>query len=116
MKKIWIIILLSSQALAAHKVSLAWQPSVSPNVDHYKVYRSTAPGGPYTLMGVVASTSSNTFVNGSNPDGSPLPDGGAYCYVVTALAGQLESVRSNEVCVILPAAPQPPTNLQGVAQ
>jgi hypothetical protein len=115
MKKLWIILLLSSQAFAGRRVVLNWTPSISSNVDHYRVYRSTVPGGPYILLGVVPA-SSVSFTNGSNPDGTPLSDGATFCYVTTAIAGQLESVKSNEACIQIPVAPQPPTNLQGVAQ
>jgi hypothetical protein len=38
----------SSQRLA---VSLTWAPSSSPDVTGYRVYRSLAPGGPYSLIG-----------------------------------------------------------------
>lgn len=95
-----------SAASFASSVTLHWTASATPNVDHYKIYRSLVPGGPYTLMGVVTADKL-TFTNGSNPDGSPLVEGQTYCYVATSMLGTKESIRSNEKCVTI-TTPQPP--------
>ena|ERR1700690_4308242 len=117
-KKSLVVLLLSASAFA-HSVTLKWQaPVTGPAPDHYKVYRSLTSGSGYVLMGSVPATSLS-FVNGSNPNGTPLVEGQQYCYVVTSLSGTAESVNSNEVCVTVPVTTttvQPPTNLTGVVQ
>lgn len=90
----------------ASSVTLHWTASITPNVDHYKVYRALVSGGPYTLMGIVTADKL-TFTNGSNPDGSPLVEGQTYCYVATAMLGSKESIKSNEKCVTI-TTPLPP--------
>lgn len=118
-KQLLVILLLSASALA-HSVALKWQaPVTGPQPDHYKVYRSLVSGSGYVLMGTVPATSLS-FVNGGNPNGTPLVEGQQYCYVVTsALAGNADSGNSNEICVTVPVTTttvQAPGNLTGVAQ
>lgn len=108
------LICAATLSFAAHRVDASWQPSPTSGVDHYKVYRSLVPGGPYQLLGIVTAPKT-TFTNGSNPDGTPLQEGQTYCYVVTSVLGELESVKSNEVCVVIPVAPLPPTGLTATA-
>ena len=102
MKQFLVILLLSASAFA-HSVTLTWKaPVTGPPPDHYKVYRSLTSGSGYVLMGVVTSNQLG-FVNGSNPDGSPLAEGQLYCYVATSVAGTNESSPSQpEVCVTIP--------------
>ena len=101
MKTLLAILLLSASAFA-HSVTLTWRaPVTGPPPDHYKVYRSLTSGSGYVLMGEVAATQLG-FVNGSNPDGSPLIEGTTYFYVVTSVAGTAESPTSNEVPATIP--------------
>ena len=118
LRLILMLMLFVAPAFAAHKVSLTWTGSVvdatHPAPDHYKVYRSLVSGSGYVLMGIVPSTQLS-FINGSNPDGTPLVEGQMYCYVVrAALAGSSDSGNSNEACVVIPVTPAPPTNVTAV--
>lgn len=114
MKTLLAVLLFCLPAFAAHRVTLTWVSSTS-TVDHYRIYRATASTGPYSLMGVVPS-SQLQFVNGSNPDGSPLPEGATFFYTVTSLAGNEESAPAGPVMVTIPTAPEPPTGLSAVVQ
>jgi hypothetical protein len=118
-KQLLVVFLLASSALA-HTVTLKWNaPTTGPAPDHYKVYRSLTSGSGYVIMGTVPATSLG-FVNGSNPNGTPLVEGQQYCYVVTsAVSGSPDSINSNEICVTVPVTTttvQPPSNLTGVVQ
>jgi len=118
LKKLLVVLLLSASAFA-HSVTLTWRAPVTGNPpDHYKVYRSLTSGSGYVLMGIVPSNQLG-FVNGSNPDGTPLVEGQMYCYIATSVAGSTESNPSQpEVCVTIPITTgvQAPTNFTGVAQ
>lgn len=115
-KKLLALLLLTGSAFA-HSVTLHWTPGAANSavVDHFKIKRSLVPGGPYTVMGIVPAVTLS-FVNGSNPDGTPLVEGQNYCYVVTAISGTTESNPSNEVCGIIPATPAAPVGLNGTIQ
>ena len=100
-KQLLAVLLLSASAFA-HSVTLTWKaPVTGTPPDHYKVYRSLTSGSGSQLMGVVPA-SQNGFVNGSNPDGSPLVEGTTYFYIATSVAGTAESPASNEVSVTIP--------------
>lgn len=58
------------------QVTLTWTASSSSDLSHYSVYRSTTPGGPYTL--VASNLTSATYTN------TALQNGTIYRYVVTA--------------------------------
>ena len=78
-----------------HEASLNWNPSPS-LVDGYMVYRSSQPGGPYVRINslpVVITSFTDTDVSG----------GQTYFYVVTALAGTVESAYSNETTAVIPS-------------
>lgn len=78
----------------AHSVSLNWTASTSSGVTGYKVYRGTASGGPYSLLTTVGTTTSAT-------DGS-VTSGQTYYYVLTAVAGGVESSYSNQAQAAIP--------------
>lgn len=93
-------------AQTAHKVTLHWGASASASVTHYAAYRATVSGGPYTYLGF---TTGLAYVNTKNPDGTPLPEGATFFYVVVAFTAAdpvthkaAHSVDSNEVQVIIP--------------
>ena len=69
------------------QITLNWTASPSSDVSFYKVYRSTSPSGPFTL--VSGNLTANSFTN------TALQNGTAYYYTVTAtdLTGY-ESVQS----------------------
>ena len=81
----------------AHQVSLSWTASTDANVTSYNVYRSTTAGA--EVAPAIGSSTTTTYQDTTVTDGT-------FFYVVTALAGTVESTFSNEVSVaILPAAP-----------
>jgi hypothetical protein len=82
---------------APQSVSLGWQPSVSPGVIGYYVYRSSISGGPYTVLN-------------SSPDSvtqytdSTIQAGGTYYYVVTSVdSTNMQSGFSGQVSAAVPA-------------
>ena len=73
------------------KISLTWTP-----VDcatGYNVYRSSDPGGPYTLIAGNHQSSYATYSDSGLATGT-------YYYVVTSILGGVESAISNEAKVI----------------
>lgn len=109
-----LLLLIALPAFAAHSVTLTW--TGNPVADHYRVYRATVAGGPYQLMGTVNTTS---FVNGSNPDGTALPEGTTYYYCVSSVSTTIEGDKSPEVIAAIPVTPTkpaPPTNIKAVAK
>ena len=74
---------------------VSWTASPSGDVTGYNVYRSLTSGGPYSPVGsTVAPT--QTFIDGNAPAGA------TYYYVVTAVAGGVESANSNEMFITVP--------------
>lgn len=109
MRKILAALLLSG-TLFAHSVSLTWTAPPT-GATSYRVYRAVGScGGQFSLMGQTPGTQL-WFINGSNPDGTPLIEGTTYCYVVTTVLNGAESMPSQAFVGTLPIAP---TNLQGV--
>ena len=81
----------------AHSAALAWEASTTGTVVGYNVYRSTTPGGPYSL--VTVSPLSGLAYTDSN-----VQPGQTYYYVVTAIDGNgSSSIYSNEVSAVIPA-------------
>jgi fibronectin type 3 domain-containing protein len=71
------------------EVTLGWNDNVEPDLDFYKVYRSTVSGGPYSFYAGGVATS--TFVDGG------VANGTTYYYAVTAVnASMAESEASTE--------------------
>jgi hypothetical protein len=89
-----VVPLTGSGSTAVHSVSLSWQPSSSPGVMEYCVYRSTSAGGPFSKMG---TTQLASFMDTSAVSKTE------YFYEVTAVnTTNVESSPSNEVAVTLP--------------
>ena len=110
-RKLLVVLLLSATAFA-HSVTITWKAPIN-TVVKYNVYRSLVSGGPYTLMGSATGTA---FVNGGNPDNTPLIEGQQYCYVVTTVTATAESAYSNEACATIPVtAATAPTGVAAVA-
>ncbi|SFD49219.1 Por secretion system C-terminal sorting domain-containing protein [Chitinophaga sp. CF118] len=72
-------------------IQLSWTGSA--NATSYTVKRSMTAGGPYTT--IMSGVTGTSYV-----DASAFP--GPNYYIVTALAGALESIVSNEVSLLLP--------------
>jgi hypothetical protein len=76
---------------------LNWNPSNSPGVIGYNVYRAASPSGPFMLVGKMITTATFTDPNAPGACG-----GTNFYYLVTAVvAGNVESVNSNEVSVVV---------------
>jgi gliding motility-associated-like protein len=81
-------------------ISIAW-PAIA-NASSYSVKRSLSASGPFTIV-------QDSIISTSYIDASPVPEVNNY-YVVTALAGTLESGNSNVVFAsVPPAAPNQPS-------
>ncbi|HST77871.1 MAG TPA: DUF4082 domain-containing protein, partial [Verrucomicrobiae bacterium] len=79
-----------------HSASLSWTASTSPNISGYKVYRSGASGGPYTLV-------SGSLVPGTSYVDGSVSSGQTYYYVTTAVdSNNAESGYSNEAVAVVP--------------
>lgn len=65
-------------------------------VNHYNIYRSTTPGGPYSLIASVTASGRPYGDNGDFID-STVTNGTTYCYVLTAVYSKGESMYSEEV-------------------
>jgi len=131
MKKIMLFFVLLFapfvMAQTNHKVTLRWTASTSTNVTHYGVYRSAADSTcpecrTYVYLGYTTGTS---YINGKNPDGTPLVEGARYYYVVVAFTDvdpttghSLHSLNSNEVGVNIPVTVviNPATNVTATVQ
>ena len=80
-----------------HTVQLTWNPSSSPDVRTYRVYRGSKSGGPYSLVGITPANE-HTFIDDKVQSGST-------CFYVVKAANQkpVESVASNEIRVDIPS-------------
>jgi hypothetical protein len=80
----------------APTVSLSWNPSTSPNLSGYNIYRGSVSGGPYTAV-------NTSLVPGSTYTDSGVQGGLTYYYVATAVDYTgAESVYSNEATAVVP--------------
>jgi hypothetical protein len=77
-----------------HKVILNWTLSTSTNVTGEKIHFGTKEGGPYTQTIPLGASVANYTITGLAP--------AAYYFVVTAVAGTVESADSNEAAVVVP--------------
>jgi hypothetical protein len=81
--------------MGSHSVTLTWTPSTS-LVAGYNVYRSEAPGGPYSKLGT-ASVAANEYVD------ADVEAGLTYYYVTTAVTfAGLESSDSTQASATIP--------------
>jgi len=86
----------TSAGPSKHTVSIDWNPSPSTGVAYYNVYRGTARGGPYNLLG--------TNIRATSYTDSMVQSGATYFYVTTAVdAKRVESVYSNEFPAVIPS-------------
>lgn len=95
---------LTATAVASNQVYLTWSPIT--NAFGYNVKRSTASGGPYTI--VATATAAVSFYDTSASANT------TYYYVVSAIDGGGESTNSAEANVIMPA-PSPPAAPTGLS-
>ncbi len=99
----WVMQMATFQANAAqvppasskHSVSISWDPSASTNAAFYKVYRGSAAGGPYSLIG--------NNIQGTNYTDNTVQAGATYSYVTTSVStAGLESIFSNQFNCTIP--------------
>jgi hypothetical protein len=84
-------------ASGPHSVDLSWDASGTPGIVGYNVYRSSASGGPYSLL----TTSPDPSLLFSD---TTVTAGQTYYYAVTALnSAGTESPYSNQVVAIVPS-------------
>ena len=91
---ILVLVLLGSAQNFHHGVLLNWSaPSDAgcASITDYKIYRGTASGGPYTLIGDTGSGSTVSYLDQSAQHGY------TYYYVVTAVNSCGEGIQSGEV-------------------
>jgi hypothetical protein len=82
-----------------HAVDLLWVPDLTQpsgvTVTGYNVYRQTAPGCSGTTVGKTILTGSPVAVPATTFTDTAVVSGQTYCYVVTALAGSVESATAS---------------------
>jgi len=89
-------------------ITLAWDANTEVDLAGYNLYRSAAPGGPYTKIQSLALVTTTTVFNLSN---------GYHYFVLTATnTAGLESAYSNEVMWKVSIPPAPPKNLKPLIQ
>jgi len=82
--------------VALHYVSLAWNPSISPNVVGYNIYRGVGSGGPYSKVNI-------SLIAGTTFDDTTVQGNRSYFYVATAVdSNNSESGYSNEAQATIP--------------
>ena len=107
----FLTLMVCSQVFAqGPKVTLAWTQSTSTGVTGNNVYRGTVSGGPYTLITTTPHAPSTTYTD------TTVLSSTTYYYVVTALAGTVESAYSSQVSAAVPAHPNSPTGVSALAQ
>lgn len=95
---------LRAEAAGPTQVNTVWD--AVDGADRYNVYRSTAPSGPYELVGLTAAPS---FIDvGLTPNT-------VYYYLVTAVAGNAEGAQSNVASAATDADIPIPTNVTATA-
>ncbi len=83
---------LVAEIAGSSQINLRWNANSEADLDHYNVYRSVRPIGPYSKIGTVPAGSSPAYSD------SGLPAGTIFYYVVTAVDTSInQSHRSNEV-------------------
>jgi fibronectin type 3 domain-containing protein len=82
------------------QMNLSWNSAA--NASSYRIYRGTAPGGPYTQVGTTGGT---TYTDAGPQTGPPAMTWNTiYYYVVTAVTGGWSSGYSNESSLRTPKA------------
>src|SRR6185503_14143719 len=91
----------TGQAVSANQINLSWNGASG--ASDYNILRSTASGGPYSViaMGLTTTNYSNTELSGST----------TYYYVVAAVDNIGAEIRSAQIAVTTPGAPDVPTGL-----
>jgi hypothetical protein len=79
----------------SHSVTLSWNPSTSPNISGYHVYRGSASGGPYAKL-TSSPLSGTSFIDNA------VAAGQTYYYVTTAVDSTSESSYSNQAAAVVP--------------
>lgn len=99
-----LLVCLSVNAQQAHGIRLSWTASVTPNVDGYNIYRGTTAGQTTAKINPALVTAL-TF-DDTNGTGNVV-----YFYAVTAVKGNLESLKSGEASASFPLVPAAPAGV-----
>lgn len=84
-----------TSAAGTHLVDLSWNPSTTPSVVKYKVYRSSQSSGPFDVV---------NSVSGSVYSDSTVQSGQTYYYTVTSVdSNGIESGFSNVAVATIPS-------------
>jgi hypothetical protein len=96
-----LTLLLAGQKADASDITFAWDaPTAGVPPTGYKLYWGTAPGN-YTQSVDMGKPENNTYTLKT----LDISRGGIWYFAATAYAGSIESVKSNEVIVGVPGAP-----------
>lgn len=80
-----------------YSVNLNWNPSSSPDITGYNVYRGTISGGPYSKINTGGLVASTTYTD------STVADNTTYYYVTTSVnSSNQESGYSNQTEAVIP--------------
>ncbi|MGH9344648.1 MAG: hypothetical protein ACRD19_12925 [Terriglobia bacterium] len=91
-----------ASVLGKHGITLTWTASTTPGFAVYRIYRGTASGGPYTLVGITMNLYDQTAMHWEDADEHLIPRA-TYYYVVTAADWtNAESGYSNEASAVWP--------------
>src|SRR4051812_48869190 len=103
-----------AQGPSPHAVTLTWDwtQGTAGVGNGFKVYRATAPTGPFTLVGTLPAITFRVFED-LESTANPLAEGATFTYEVTTLGiGGSESAPSNLTAATIPKRANAPSNLQ----
>ncbi len=107
---------IAASAQPPHSVTLnwAWSAGTGGTASGFNIKRATISGGPYVLIGTVATTATTTYVD-TSATGNLLAEGSKYFYIVTATGPGGESAPSSEANALIPfSAPASPTAVTAI--
>lgn len=85
------------QEVATNAVDLEWNPSNSPDITGYNVYRSAISGGPYSKVNTGGLVAGTVYAD------TTIAPGSTYYYVTTSVnSSNQESGYSNQVQAVIP--------------
>lgn len=82
-------------------IELSWEPSRSPDILYYRVWRADAAEGPFSFVG---EHSTDSFIDYLSWTDTGLEDGHEYYYRVTAVDGRGEESPLSPVAMAIPSA------------
>ncbi len=99
-------------------IRLLWAPSQDPNVTGYRLYRSTAPDGPFEKIAEIDNREQQTYIDygtGRHTNYGSLADDTLYYYTIrTANRLAIESKAAPVISARTKGAPLPPTEVRAI--